>query len=260
MNSPSEACKRCLTLEVRGISSLYSEEFYHLLLGSPGWNWRPGQFLMLRPQKWSLDPFGARPFSIADDDGKNLHIYFQVVGRGTRKLSGIQKQETLTVWGPLGNGFDYDPELPCLLLAGGMGIVPFLGLVEQSPCKQNLELLFGHRKELDNYPYSRIAEKIWAEHIRDVSRQDLVRLEQELQKKIRDYSGYGQILTCGPRPFLKLVQEISRVHRATIQVSLETRMLCGIGACLGCTVQNKNMKNIPVCSQGPVFNIQDIVL
>jgi len=260
MNRQANSNQEYVKLRVEDITSFSSKKFYHLRLTSPGWNWKPGQFVMLRPNKWTFDPFGARPFSIADDDGKNLHIYFQVVGKGTQKLAELRKNESVMVWGPLGNHFESDPNVPTLLLAGGMGIVPFVGLVENYPNPKNLELIFGHRHDIGNYPYNLMARKILTWNVQDVSEKDLTWLERALRIKMQGYSEDGMIMACGPRPFLQLIQQFALQFNVRAQVSLETRMLCGIGACLGCVVQNQQQENIPVCSHGPVFNIQDVVL
>lgn len=249
------------SLPVLGLSGSQNKRFYCLELLSPKWSWSPGQFVMLRPKRWDLDPFCPRPFSISDQDKDRLSIYFQVLGRGTKSLAELKTGELVNVWGPLGQGFDWQENIPTLLLAGGMGIVSFLGLVNRHNQPQNLELIFGHRQALSNYvPYQTLAEKISSWTIQDKTEQDLKKLERSLQVKIEKYSQEGQILACGPRPFLKMIQRLSSQYKANTQISLETYMACGIGACLGCAIKTKNHNYAQACLHGPVFKADQIIL
>ena len=252
----------CHTVSVRSTSSPDPDLnlFHHLVLDPVHWEWTPGQFLMLRPQTWTLDPFSSRPFSIADLDAEGLHIYYQVVGKATRQMNALQPKDQVTVWGPLGRGFAFDPETPTLLLAGGMGIIPFLGLIRSHPKPANLELLFGHRHELKNYPYQEIADTILVWNLQDKTAKDLKKLHKALQVKIEGYSRDGVILACGPVQFLRVIQDLALENRASCQISLETTMICGVGACLGCAVGTQNGQQKQACVDGPVFAAEEIVL
>lgn len=252
--------KTYCSLEVLQLDQLANSSFFHLQLQSPHWDWRPGQFVMLRPESWTYDPFISRPFSIANQDQKVLHIYWQVVGKGTQKLTQLKKGDHVIVWGPLGIGFKQYTESPTLLLAGGMGIVPFVGLVLNHPRPENVEMIFGHRHALENYPFDLLSEKILAWNVQDKTNEDLKKLEKAIRVKIRGYSEDGYILACGPLPFLKMVQNISLCYKAKTQISLETYMACGVGACMGCVVLNKQNEYVQTCTQGPVFWVEDVQL
>ncbi|MCF8038363.1 MAG: dihydroorotate dehydrogenase electron transfer subunit [Desulfohalobiaceae bacterium] len=250
----------CHELQVVELNRLGNGRFIHLRLQSPNWEWTPGQFVMLRPSSWGPDPFGARPFSIADLDEQGLHIYFQVVGRGTKLLAGLAPGDRVHVWGPLGRGFDYGLENPLLLLAGGMGLAPFVGLIKSHPTPINLELIFGHRHDLEGYPFQELKQQTLAWSFQDKSAEDLLELKRVLGLKIRGYAPEGEILACGPFPFLKMVKELSKGCGARTQVSLETVMMCGVGACLGCVVPGENKASLKACSQGPVFRAEEVML
>ncbi|WP_034621988.1 dihydroorotate dehydrogenase [Desulfovermiculus halophilus] len=250
----------CQTLSVLSTSSPDQELFHHVVLEPPDWDWTPGQFVMLRPQTWTLDPFSSRPFSIADLNSEGLHIHYQVVGKATRQMTALKPKDPVTVWGPLGRGFAYDPKTPTLLLAGGMGVIPFLGLIRSHPKPGNLELLFGHRHDLKNYPYQEIADTILVWNLQDKIAKDLKKLHKALKVKIDGYSRDGTILACGPVPFLKEVQELVMENEASCQLSLETTMVCGVGACLGCVVHTRDGGQKQACVEGPVFNAAEIVL
>ncbi len=233
--------------------------FFHLVLESPKWKWIPGQFLMIKPIAWEDDPFLPRPFSIADMDESFLHIYYQVVGRGTRLMSLLKKKDEVLVWGPLGCGFEFNKNEDLLLLAGGMGIIPFLGLVNHHPNPDIIELIFGHRHPLQCYPYKEISEKVLAWNIMDNRPKDLEKLKKAIMVKIENYAKFGKVFACGPKPFLKMVHEFVIKYKAKAQFSLESVMACGIGACLGCVIVDKDNNFVQVCQKGPVFDAHHIV-
>ena len=258
MNPPQKPS--CQNVAVLRATSPDQDLFHHLVLEAPQWQWRPGQFLMLRPQTWTLDPLSGRPFSIAHVDREGLHIHYQVVGKATRQMTALKPGDPVTVWGPLGRGFAYDQETPTLLLAGGMGIIPFLGLIRSHPKPGNLELLFGHRHDLKNYPYQEIAETILVWNLQDRTAKDLKKLHKALQVKIEGYSRDGTILACGPVPFLRIVQDLALQNTARCQLSMETTMVCGVGACLGCAVTTQDADQKQACVHGPVFEAEEVVL
>jgi dihydroorotate dehydrogenase electron transfer subunit len=258
MNHKARDTNPCTQLEVLEISPMAEERFWHLRLQSPNWSWSPGQFLMLRSLAWDHDPLGARPFSIADQNQDGLHIYMQVLGKATRSLARLRPGQDLLVWGPLGRGFYLEPESPALLLAGGMGLVPFVGLINNHPHPRELELIFGHRQALENYPFNDLADRVLAWDVQDRSEKDLLRLQRAMQVKIKGYAPDGRVLACGPEPFLRMVQEIALEAGAKTQLCLERYMACGIGACLGCVVQNSQGEHIQSCLQGPVFPAEEI--
>jgi dihydroorotate dehydrogenase electron transfer subunit len=247
--------------------------FFSLLLegeGPPAWV--PGQFVMLRPEGWSRELPWARPFSIGRWGEEGLEVFFQVVGRGTALLAGLRPGESVRVLGPLGSGFAPEERKPVLLLAGGMGIAPFAGYILRRAGSSNLRLCFGHRAPLDCYPYAALAGHCLAEHFPDENPGDLPlflrRVEELLAGTAREG---GLVLACGPAPFLRAVQGFSLKHGARAQISLENRMACGLGVCLGCVVKpltgegggNRSRQRVlpaleqglpvPVCSCGPVF-------
>ena len=108
--------------------------FFALRLTHPQWEqWRPGQFVMVRPTSFGLEIPWARPLGICHMTARHLICFFQVQGRGTRRMAELKAGDTVRVWGPLGNGFVMEPDTPTLLLAGGTGIVPFVGYVSEHP-------------------------------------------------------------------------------------------------------------------------------
>ncbi|CAM2056767.1 Dihydroorotate oxidase B, electron transfer subunit [Desulfovibrionales bacterium] len=227
-----------------------------LTLESPGWtDWRPGQFVMLRPAAFGRELTWARPFSICAADEGRLTILFKRSGRGTDRLVGLTPGAQITVWGPLGNGFPRVDELgrPELLLAGGIGLAPFVGYGETHPAPERILLLFGHRLPLTAYPFQRIAARCNAQAYHEQSMEDLVRFINLVRKHMVVQIGRGSVLACGPLPFLRLVQASALEYGVTAYISLENSMACGIGACLGCVQPNTTGWPVQVCTKGPVF-------
>ncbi|SMP51697.1 dihydroorotate oxidase B, electron transfer subunit [Desulfonatronum zhilinae] len=217
--------------------------------------WTPGQFVMLRPVSWAFEPLWARPFSICMLERGVLRIFFQVVGRGTRAMSVLRRGDRVVVWGPLGRGFVVEPETPTLLLAGGIGLAPFIGYARRHPRPDTLRLFFGHRPEVGEYPLDLLPQGMAVEASRQTCAEELACFVGDLERRIAEYAGTdGLILACGPHPFLQAVQSLAVKHRARAQLSLENRMACGVGACLGCVTETTNQAlPVKVCTQGPVF-------
>ncbi|MBQ7738481.1 MAG: dihydroorotate dehydrogenase electron transfer subunit [Desulfovibrionaceae bacterium] len=244
--------------------------FYALRLARPAWTqWEPGQFIMIRPDSFGLEIPWGRPLGICQLNQRHLICFFQVVGRGTQKLAELKIGEEVTVWGPLGHGFNIEDDTQTLLLAGGMGIVPFVGYVYSHPKPWNLTMLFGHRAPLDCYPVDTIKERIALDTLRETVPGDLDNLIFNLEERIHDLADQnGLVLACGPRPFLKTVQNFALKFNVRAQLSLENRMACGVGACLGCVTQTTEKwpeaehadSYVQVCTKGPVFWAHQITL
>lgn len=247
--------------------------FYALRLSMPDWSsWKAGQFVMIRPKAWGLESAWSKPFSICMLSRHDLVIFLQVVGRGTNKISTLKPGNLVDVFGPLGNSFAVEPEVPTLLLAGGMGIAPFVGYAMNHPTPWTLNLDFGHRMPTECYPFENFNEKIVSEHYYEKKPEDRAFFLNTIDEHIKEHAAQnGLVLACGPKPFLQAVQAMSQKHGARAQISVENRMACGVGACLGCVVkplmdasgknQSKNpiIKElesglpVPTCTCGPVF-------
>ena len=226
---------------------------------------RPGQFAMLRPPDWGFDPLWARPFSICRARPDRLAFHFQVAGRGTAALTRLAPGDLVTVWGPLGNGFAVEPGTPTLLLAGGIGIAPFVEYGATHPDPARLSLLFGHRPPLSCYPFGDLARIMPAESFQDKTDKDIVRFVELLDMRMAAHGAQAGkngalALACGPTPFLKSVLASAARHGVRCQVSLENRMACGVGACLGCVAKDHAGHNVQTCTEGPVFWAGDVTL
>jgi dihydroorotate dehydrogenase electron transfer subunit len=268
MLSPQFAELRVLDLVPFGRES--AARTFTLRLSPPPWSdYTPGQFVMLRPADWGLELPWARPFSISRAGERDLVCFIQVAGRGTERLAGLKTGDAVRVWGPLGNGFAVEADSPTLLLAGGVGIAPFVGYAHKHPKPRNLFMLFGHRAPLDCYPVDGIRERIAVESMHEKEPADLEHFLAALRARMEEHAEKaGLALACGPLPFLRAVQELAARTGLRTQLSLESRMACGVGACLGCVVTTTQAwpapetKNWPVqtCNHGPVFWSGHVVL
>ncbi len=228
----------------------------------PNWSrWRPGQFVMVRHPSFGQELTWGRAISISRMTDAGLTLFIQLAGRGTRRLADTRPGESLTVWGPLGNGFAVQ-EKPTLMLAGGVGLAPFLAYAEKHPNPQSLELFFGHRLPIATYPFedlANLAPAMTRRHFHEQTPEDLPRFIAQLRELMTRYKD-GLVLACGPTPFLRTVRELALELGTMTQLSLENKMGCGVGACLGCVVQDEHDEPVQVCSRGPIFWAHKITL
>ena len=231
---------------------------------------KPGQFVMI---SFPGDLHGIllpRPFSFLEADGEPFSILSQVVGKGTDLLRQTVPGQDLWVLGPLGSGFSHpSAEGRVVLVGGGVGIPPlhhlarslrdnkiyaFLGARTASVvlCRAELEAL-GASVRIATDDGSAGFHGVVTELVEEflpAAAVDAVRI-------------YG----CGPRPMLKRLGEIAHVNGCFCEIALEESMACGFGVCLGCAVTVRrrggsgehDVLHALVCSDGPVFEAQEIV-
>ena len=211
---------------------------------------KPGQFFMVRG--WEAnDPFLPRPISVADVGEKSITFLYEVRGRGTHIISKLRTEDTLDILGPLGNGFDLEGKGKKAIVAGGIGIAPLVYLLK------NLE------DEVDFYAGFR-SEVYWMDKVEKYAK-DLYIATEDGSVGHKGFSidkfdprKYDEVLTCGPMPMMERVLELCQ-GLVPVQVSMESRMACGIGACLGCTIETSDgMKR--VCKDGPIFKGTEVIV
>jgi len=235
-------------------------------------NANPGQFVMLHLTGQNA-PLLRRPFSIHQliinkETIEGFEILYKVIGECTQKLSGLKTGDIVDIIGPLGNGFTISDNFNCIYLAaGGIGVAPILFMASFLK-KKNVDLLKckvfnGGRTKTDLLcvdDFNRLGIKVYAT-TDDGSAGDkgLVThpLEIEVKKDRPDI-----IVACGPLEMLKSVVSVAESHSVPCQISIETIMACGIGACLGCAVEIKETQNKykHACTDGPVFDAKTLKL
>ena len=227
---------------------------------------KPGNFIEIRVSE-QTEPFLRRPISIYNLDKETgiLEFIFQVKGKGTEILAKKQIGEQIDIIGPLGYGtFKIDEYKNIAIIGGGIGTFPLYELAKIAKAQgKNVNIYLGFRDK------------------------DFVVLEDEFKKVCdklvlaTDNGTYGQngfainflkedcetqkpdcIYSCGPIPMLRAVKQFAEENNIPCQVSLEEKMGCGIGVCVGCAVKTaKSPKEAPeyygVCKQGPVFDAKE---
>lgn len=230
---------------------------------------RPGQFVMLRISDQTWEGKLSRPFSISNVKDDIIEIVFETVGANTRNLAEAEKGRTLSVIGPLGNGFKIDCSAQAhLLVAGGIGIapIPYLAIrILQEYPHSKVAVLFGVRGETklfltDFFKEYKIDLKISSDDGSIGEKGFVTTLLSKELDAIKDRK--VAIYACGPKPMLKATSELALERNVHCQVSLEEVMACGVGACLGCATKthaNSGTVYKMVCKDGPVFDAKDVI-
>ncbi len=219
----------------------------------------PGQFAQLRVDN-SKTTFLRRPISInyVDIDKNEVWFLIQKVGAGSQALASLQSGDILNALMPLGNGFAMPTNTTdrYLLTGGGVGIAPLLFM---GRCIRDMggrpTFLLGARTasmllELDMF---RALGDVY------VTTEDGSMGESGFvtQHSILREQRFDMISVCGPSPMMKAVARYARETNTPCQVSLENMMACGLGACL-CCVEKTVRGNVCVCTEGPVFDINEL--
>lgn len=219
---------------------------------------KPGQFIAMYCEDGTkLLP---RPISICGIDAENgtLRVVYRIAGEGTRLFSEMKEGDSLEVLGPLGNGFTMKEE-KAIIVGGGIGIPPMLELAKQLSCEKTVVL--GYRDELFlKEEFEACADVVVATEDGSCGTKGTV------IDAINEANVDGAVIyACGPMPMLKALAEYAEAHDMEAQISLEERMACGIGACLGCICKTKkkdhhtNVNNQRICKDGPVFDAKEVV-
>jgi len=239
--------------------------YYHFVVRAPeiAAAAHPGQFVQLRVgTQGAIDPLLARPISILRTDPARgeMAVIFKTVGRGTALLSSRSVGESLTILGPIGNGFTIPPATTRLaLVGGGVGMPPLYFLAEtlrQTRPEMAITLYYGGRtaEDLLYLPEWEALGVNVCLTTDDGSRGVRGLITDAL---LADLSTFDFLAACGPRSMLQAVQRLALHAGIAGQLSLEARMACGVGACLGCVCATLK-GNRRVCVDGPVFSLTEV--
>jgi dihydroorotate dehydrogenase electron transfer subunit len=235
----------------------------------------PGQFIMIRIAGLN-DPFLSRPISIYSfSRGKNscsIELLYRVVGKGTQILAGLIKGSQVEINGPLGNGFEFSTiKENMVLIAGGIGIAPLSMLIEHLSGISDLSspamnLYLGAQRAAAIAGLDKLQKLCRNINVctDDGTLGEKGFVTNIFQKDIKKFTPENtSIYACGPKEMLKSLAKILNKSKFGCQVSLEERMACGTGACMGCAVSIKDVEGVTgykrVCADGPVFNLQNII-
>ena len=226
------------TLEAEGMTPEGPDQFVHV---------KCGHSRLLR-----------RPISICDWEENLLRIVFEVRGEGTEWLSRRKAGDRLDVLGPLGRGFRMDREGRYLLVGGGIGVPPMLGCAKWTAERSTAVLGFrsADRAMLSEDFQKSCKEIFLCSDDGSIGRHGFVDAQvRDILEKDKDFTA---VLACGPKPMLKNVAAVAAGFGVPCQVSMEERMACGVGACLGCAIQMADGTMKHVCKDGPVFDAEEV--
>jgi NAD(P)H-flavin reductase len=286
MDSPKQVLVCGLTA-----NTAVNKEIFRLDFAWSGPAPRAGQFFLIRPERTSV--FLGRPVSVFAWDGQRLSFLIALRGRGTKELSMLYAGEKAELTGPLGNcwadfalpdllmrgcgpaemaiwtgrqpgdgvsagGAKKTAEKPVALVGGGIGIAPLAAFAAELK-RGSFDYYAGFKTVLKDKEasfgfldpvFAGAAEKIIAAEDGGGG----------LKGRITDFleaAKYRAVYACGPEPMLKKVAAICREAAIPCFISVERRMACGTGACLGCTIKTAESGR-RCCTDGPVFSAEEI--
>ena len=251
-----------------------AQGFYKIRLASAylAKNSKPGQFVEIKCSEGG-EVLLRRPLCVHRILNNSIEIMYEVSGKGTELLSRKKPGEALDIIGPLGNGFSVQRSMvhspqSTVLVAGGVGIAPLAALAEELIKKKSKVIVIIGAKTGSHILCEKELKKIGCEV--KITTEDGSKGYKGLATDLLRITNYGLRITiyaCGPAPMLKAVAKIAEERKIPCQVSMEERMACGVGVCLGCPVRVKitnyelritNYGYKMVCKDGPVFDAKEI--
>lgn len=231
----------------------------------------PGQFVgLFTNDKSAILP---RPISICEvnEDKTELRLVYRVVGKGTKEFSHLKSGRRVYLLGVLGNGFPYEEaeNKHAVLMGGGIGIPPLVELAKklsgnggyEAPIANKVTCVIGYRnantfllEELQQYATVLVATEDGSLGTKGNVIDALN--EQKINPDL--------IYSCGPMPMLRGIKNWAEPKEIPAYISLEERMACGVGACLGCVCKTKevdhhsHVHNARICTDGPVFDSREV--
>ena len=221
---------------------------------------KPGQFIHIKVN----DPryILRRPISIAGTEpGKGLvEIIYRIVGKGTEAMSHLKEGDVVDCLGPLGTAFDMVKD-HIVGIGGGVGIAPILFMARKAKPGQMTVVIGGRNKE----------EVFWKDFFPKTVKQLIVTTDDgsygikgfsvSVLPELFKNGNVDEACVCGPGIMMRITAQMAKEAGVACEVSMERRMGCGIGTCLGCVCDRADGKgHYKVCVDGPVFKAEEVVL
>lgn len=220
-----------------------------------------GQFVAVYP--YNAATLLPRPISVCevDRDRSRIRLVYRIAGKGTAEFSARRAGDILEVLGVLGNGFPVEKAAgkKVFLMGGGIGIPPLLQLAKELDAEKHILLGYRNRDLFLQEDLGRYGRLYTATEDGSVGVQgnviDVIKANR-LQADV--------VMACGPMPMLCAVKKYAGEQGIDAYISLEERMACGVGACLGCVCRTKetdrhsHVNNARICTEGPVFDAKEV--
>ncbi len=245
--------------------NLLAEGIYEMWLETPiAMDVVPGQFVgVYTTNRAALLP---RPISICEVDKEKsaIRLVYRVVGVGTAEFALYQPGDYIMILGPLGNGFPLKEGAgkKAVVMGGGIGVPPLLQTAKElDGVAARVTAVMGYRNQetflADDF--RKHSEMVVAtEDGSDGTKGNVIDAMKENNVEC------DIIFACGPMPMLRAIKNYAAEKNIKAYISLEERMACGVGACLGCVCKTKNIdehshvNNARICTDGPVFDAEDV--
>jgi dihydroorotate dehydrogenase electron transfer subunit len=255
-----------------------SDDYSVVALAAPGIaaHARPGQFVMIKACR-GIDPLLRRPFSIfevlrdARGAPTGISLLNKRIGVGTSRLYDALPGSQIRCLGPLGRPFEaIDPPAEAWMVAGGVGLAPFVTLAEALSARgTTMRLFYGARRASELY-YVEVFDRLGVGTVlstEDGSRGErgFVTVPLDVALAATPAAQEVRLFACGPTPMMRAVARIAASHGRRCDVSLEQVMGCGLGGCYSCVVLTKARGGrgashfVRSCLDGPVFDATRIV-
>lgn len=218
---------------------------------------KPGQFVNM--QKQGGQTFLRRPFGIVDADAETgaVTIIYRLVGIGTHEMAAMKAGDVISAEGPLGEGVFTTAPGKALLVGGGVGLAPLIFLAKRL---EKPVVLVAGKTAAETFwtkffePY---AEKIYV--TTDDGSRGIKGFAVHALPAIFGENAIDRVSVCGPTVMMQTIAEAAEQAGVACEVSMEKRMACGFGVCLGCTFESKlSGKRYKVCADGPVFPAKEV--
>ena len=222
----------------------------------------PGQFISVYTH--DMSKLLPRPISICETDKihNRIRIVYRVAGNGTAEFSTYEKGTPVAILGTLGNGYpieEINKAETVMLMGGGIGIPPMLELAKNLDCKKIM--VMGYRND-----ELFLNQDLWKYGTLHIATEDgSIGTKGNVLDAVREKNLKADIIcACGPMPMLRAIKAYAKENGIKAYISLEERMACGVGACLGCvckTVEkdpHSHVHNTRICTNGPVFDAETV--
>jgi len=246
-----------------------NDKYYYMIINNEEFANRAkvGQFLMVQSKEYDYinDPILRRPFGVCDIDLEkgNFSILYMVVGKGTLLLTTFKSGSKISFSAPLGNSFTVLKNKKVALVGGGIGIAPLYFLAKTLKDNGCTIIFYFGGQAANDIIFLDYFEKVVDEIV--ITTNDGTKGIKGLVSEPfeKDVHQYDFIYACGPKKMLEVVSKISMNNNKPVEVSLDERMACGLGACLGCIVyvkdDNGNEIQKRCCVEGPIFDGAKII-